>query len=81
MFYDRHHELALVTAAAIGQDVPKAIPPSFTFGHEIFNSIPVILSNGNSFSATSTYPSTVESETLDNYVCFVMVQSLDKLIQ
>jgi len=36
---------AFVTAPAIGQEVPNAIPPSFTLGQEIFSSIPVILSS------------------------------------
>ncbi|MPN02616.1 hypothetical protein SDC9_149832 [bioreactor metagenome] len=54
---------SLVTWAADWQEVPNAIPPSFTLGQEIFNSIAGILSRSANFSAQATYSSTVEPDT------------------
>ena len=45
---------AFVTRAAETADVPKAIPPSFTFGHEILSSMAGIFSRAISFSAHAT---------------------------
>src|SRR5574344_2170966 len=46
-----------VTLSAITQLVPKAIPPCFTLGQEIFNSIALIFSNSFIRSAKLTYSS------------------------
>jgi len=43
-----------VTSAADWQEVPNAIPPSFTLGQEIFSSMAGILSRLASFSAQAT---------------------------
>ena len=45
---------ALTTSEASGQLTPKAIPPSFTFGHEILSSIPGIFSKSFTISAVAT---------------------------
>ena len=57
---------ALVTLAAAFGSVPKARPPPWTFGQEIFTSSQPTCSHASSFRQTSTYSS------IENPLTFAM---------